>query len=108
MYHCLRAPGNDAPDSAFPRPIDLLQRLAHAKLPIRIIDHGAIETLRILKLAGTIKAAIPEAGRLPGGLAQGQTPFAATVDEITRMGRDLLARFAPSLPARNPAPAQYF
>jgi hypothetical protein len=79
---------------SFPRPIDLLRRLASTRLPIHIADHGEIETLRILKLGGSIKAVIPESPRLPGGLhpSQGQAP--ATVDEITKLGRILLERFA--------------
>lgn len=84
----------------FPRPIDLLQRLANTRLPIRIADHGEIETLRILKLSGSIKAAIPDAARLPGGLQRGHAQSPATVDEITRLGRILLDRFASRSPGR--------
>ncbi|MDR6536286.1 hypothetical protein [Variovorax soli] len=84
----------------FPRPIDLLQRLANTRLPIRIVDHSEIETLRILKLSGSIKAAIPDAGRPPGGLQRAQAQSPATVDEITRLGRILLERFASRSPGR--------
>ena len=77
----------------FPRPIDLLQRLANTRLPIRIVDHGEIETLRILTLSGSIKAAIPDAAQPPGGLLRSHAQSPATVDEITRLGRILLDRF---------------
>jgi hypothetical protein len=90
----------------FPQPIDLLHRLANARLPIRIVDDGDIETLRILKLAGSIKAAIPEATRLPGGLNQPHRQLPATVDEITTIGRSLLYRFANRRPLA-PAYAQF-
>jgi hypothetical protein len=84
---------------AFPRPIDLLQRLADTRLPTHIVDHGEIETLRILKLSGSIKAAIPDAARLQGGLQRyAQSP--ATVDEITILGRILLDRFPGAAPRR--------
>lgn len=85
---------NESPYGAFPQPTDLLHRLASARLPIRIVDDGDIETLRILKLAGSIKAATPEAMRLPGGLNLPQRQLPATADEITRIGRSLLSRFA--------------
>jgi hypothetical protein len=94
MIESNRTPTNESPHGAFPQPIDLLCRLANARLPIRIVDDGDIETLRILKLAGSIKAAIPEATRLPGGLNQSHRQLPATVDEITTIGRSLLYRFA--------------
>jgi hypothetical protein len=94
MTESNRTPANESPHEAFPQPIDLLRRLASARLPIRVVDNGDIETLRILKLAGSIKAAIPEATRLPGGLNQPHRQLPATVDEITRIGRSLLSRFA--------------
>ncbi|MGJ7498297.1 hypothetical protein ACSFA8_24975 [Variovorax sp. RT4R15] len=87
----------------FPRPIDLLQRLANTRLPIRIVDHGEIETLRILKLSGSIKAAIPDAARPPGGLLRSHAQSPATVDEITRLGRILLDRFPSRAPGRTSA-----
>ncbi|PSL84417.1 hypothetical protein C7T35_11710 [Variovorax sp. WS11] len=58
------------------------------------MDHAEIETLRILKLGGSIKAAIPDATRIPGGLAPSQGQVPATVDEITGVGRSLLDVFA--------------
>jgi hypothetical protein len=76
-------------------PIDLLHRLARAKLPIRVYDFGEIEILRVLKLGGTIKAAIPEMPSLPGCLGAAQRQLPATVAEITSIGRFLLERFAP-------------
>ncbi|WP_162586216.1 hypothetical protein [Variovorax sp. RA8] len=78
----------------------MLQRLANTKLPIRVVDDGDIETLRILKLAGSIKAAIPEAAHSPGDLHRGQRQLPATVDEITRLGRAMLERFARPCPGR--------
>lgn len=78
------------------RPIDLLHRLARTKLPIRVDDCGEIEILRVLKLGGTIKAAIPETRTQPGGLDTAQRQPPAIVAEITSIGRILLERFAPN------------
>jgi hypothetical protein len=78
----------------YPQPIELLRRLANARLPVHVVDHAEIETLRILKLGGSIKAAIPDAARVPGGLDSSHGQLPATVDEITRVGRSLLDLFA--------------
>ncbi|WP_162579770.1 hypothetical protein [Variovorax sp. PBS-H4] len=94
------APRNEAPNGAFPQPLELLRRLANTSLPIHVVDHGEIETLRILKLAGSIKAAIPEAAHPPGGLHRSPRQLPAKVDEITRLGRKLLERFAAPSPER--------
>ncbi|MGK6307332.1 hypothetical protein [Variovorax sp. DT-64] len=94
------ATGNEAPHGAFPQPLELLYRLANTRLPIRVVDDGEIETLRILKLAGSIKAAIPEAMHPAGGLHRSQRQLPATVDEITRLGRTMLERFARPSPRR--------
>jgi hypothetical protein len=88
------APRNETPHGSFPQPLELLQRLANTRLPIHVVDHGEIETLRILKLAGSIKAAIPEAAHPAGGLQRSQRQLPAKVDEITRLGRTMLERFA--------------
>ena len=82
------------PREQFLKPIDLLRRLANARLPTYIADVREIEALRILKLGGSIKAAIPEALGLPGGLAQGRSLEPATVAEITHLGRRMLELFA--------------
>ncbi|MBT2323939.1 hypothetical protein J7E62_16455 [Variovorax paradoxus] len=100
MYMSHKTAGTEAPHGSFPRPIDLLQRLADTRLPIRLADQGDIETLRILKLGGCIKAAIPEPARLPGGLDRSPGQSRATVDEITKLGRSLLALFAKPSTAR--------
>jgi hypothetical protein len=93
-----KTPWSESLRESFPQPVDLLRRLASARLPLRIVDDGEIETLRILKLGGLIKAAIPDAARLPGGLDQSRGQPPATVDEITRIGRILLDRFAATRP----------
>jgi len=91
------------PREPFLKPIDLLRRLAAARLPIHTADLREIEALRILKLGGSIKAAIPEAPRLPGGLDPGRSPEPATVAEITHLGRRMLELFARGgCPARSP------
>ena len=92
--------GSECLPGSLPPPVDLLRRLANARLPIRIADHREIETLRILKLGGCIKAAIPDAARLPGGLGPSNRQAPATVGEITRLGRILLDGFA-----KRPVPA---
>jgi hypothetical protein len=94
------APRNETPHGSFPQPLELLQRLANTRLPIHVVDHGEIETLRILKLAGSIKAAIPEAAHPAGGLQRSQRQLPAKVDEITRLGRTMLERFARPSPGR--------
>lgn len=83
----------------FPRrspsqPIELLRQLAGARLPLHIDDHADIETLRILKMGGTIKAAIPDAAWVLGCLDQSQRQAHATVNEITGVGRRMLHLFA--------------
>lgn len=85
---------DECPRGSFPAPLDLLRRLANSRLPIHIVDDTEIEILRILKLGGSIKAAIPDAARLPGGLDQARRKMPATVDEITRLGRSMLDLFA--------------
>ena len=95
--------GTACPREPFLKPIDLLRRLANARLPIHTADLREIEALRILKLGGSIKAAIPEAARLPGGLDQGRSQEPATVAEITHLGRRMLELFARSgCPTRPP------
>lgn len=84
----------ECPPRSPSQPIELLLRVAGARLPLRIDDHADIETLRILKLGGTIKAAIPDEVRVPGGLNQSHRQLHATVDEITRVGRRMLDLFA--------------
>lgn len=97
MNHSYRTPSG-----SYPQPIELLRRLANARLPVHVVDHAEIETLRILKLGGSIKAAIPDAARVPGGLDSSYGQLPATVDEITRVGRSLLDLFASR---RTPTPS---
>jgi hypothetical protein len=86
-------PRSECLHGSFPQPLDLLRRLSNTRLPIHIVDYDEIETLRILKLGGSIKAVIPDAARLPGGLDQAREQPPAIVDEIKRLGRILLDRF---------------
>lgn len=87
----------DAIDASLPQPIDLLHRLAHMPLPARVEDQAEIETLCILELSGSVKATIPAATKVPGGL--GQTRRApARVHEVTRLGLRMLRHFVPREP----------
>jgi hypothetical protein len=92
-----------SPREPFLNPIDLLRRLANVRLPIRTADLCEIEVLRILKLSGAIKAAIPMAERLPGGLDH-REPEPAIVHEITHLGQRMLDLFTRSRLPASPRP----
>ncbi len=71
-------------------PIHLLSRLARQSLPAIVENGGDIDAVRILVLAGHVKALVPAPTRQPFGPTV-QPP--ATVTEITRLGRLMLQRF---------------
>ena len=85
---------DDAIGASLPQPIDLLRRLADTPLPARVVDQAEIEALCILELSGSVKAAIPAATGVPGGLGQARRA-PARVDEVTRLGLRMLRYFVP-------------
>ncbi len=67
----------------------LLHRLAAQELPIAVSSGAQVDALRILSLAGHVKAAIPKPVRTLDGYEQPP----AVVNEITSLGRSMLKRF---------------
>jgi len=69
--------------------IKLLHRLAREKLPIHVTAGEDVDQLRVLHLAGHVKARIP----LPVRTLSGYDQPPALVEAITRIGRAMLDRF---------------
>ena len=67
----------------------LLHRLAAEELPVAVAGGAEIDALRVLSMAGHVKATIPKPLRTLDGYAQPP----ATVNEITSLGRTMLKRF---------------
>lgn len=67
----------------------LLKRLSDQQLPAVLDDDADLEDLVVLALAGQVKANIPE----PIRTLYGHERPPATVLEITRLGRQVLAMF---------------
>ncbi|MEJ7685916.1 MAG: hypothetical protein WKG52_02315 [Variovorax sp.] len=67
----------------------MLHRLAEQDLPIAVSNGADVDTLRILSMAGHIKATIPKPIRTLDGY--GQPP--AMVTAITPVGRSMMLRF---------------
>jgi hypothetical protein len=67
----------------------LLHRLAAQELPVAVSSGAQVDALRILSLAGHVKATIPKPVRTLDGYEQP----AAIVTEITSLGRSMLKRF---------------
>lgn len=78
-------------------PISLLHRLAEHDLPIAVNTGADVDALRVLTLAGHVKAMIPRPVRTMDGYEQPP----ATVTAITPLGRSMMKRFprAPALRA---------
>lgn len=70
-------------------PITLLHRLAEHDLPIAVNNGGDVDALRVLSLAGHVKATIPKPVRTLDGYDQPP----ATVTAITSLGRSMMRRF---------------
>jgi hypothetical protein len=67
----------------------LLHRLAAQELPVAVSGGELVDAVRVLSLAGHVKASIPKPLRTLDGYEQPP----AVVTEITRLGRDMLRRF---------------
>lgn len=67
----------------------LLHRLAAQELPVAVTAGAEVDAVRVLSMAGHIKAMIPKPLRTLDGYIQPP----ATVNEITSLGRTMLKRF---------------
>ncbi|RYF80903.1 MAG: hypothetical protein EOO29_12290 [Comamonadaceae bacterium] len=72
-------------------PMELLHRLAHESLPVSVTEGEDVDSVRLLILAGHVRADIPRPVRTLDG--HHQPP--ATVTAITTLGRQMLRRFPP-------------
>lgn len=70
-------------------PLALLHRLAAQRLPIAVSGGRDVDSLRVLRMAGHVKADIPKPVRTLDGYDQPP----ATVEAITALGRSMLRRF---------------
>ncbi|MDM0047245.1 hypothetical protein QTH91_22320 [Variovorax dokdonensis] len=69
--------------------LTLLQKLSMAELPVAVTDGSDVDGLRILKMAGHVRAEIPSPVRTLTGYMQ---PPALAI-AITALGRQMLERF---------------
>jgi hypothetical protein len=69
--------------------MNLLHRLAVQELPIAVVGGAQVDALRVLNLAGHVKAQIPKPVRTIDGYEQPP----AMVNEITSLGRSMIKRF---------------
>ena len=67
----------------------LLHRLAAQELPVAVTTGAQVDAVRVLSLAGHVKATIPKPVRTLDGYEQPP----AVVNEITSLGRSMLKRF---------------
>ena len=81
-------------------PMDLLEELADAQLPVRVSDPLAIDKLRILQAAGYLLSDVPERWHS----SDGERPAVAVLG-ITPLGQKALRYFAPHGPPRGGAEA---
>jgi hypothetical protein len=70
----------------------LLHQLAQAKLPVNLFSGEDVDSLRVLQLAGHVRATIP----LPVRTLSGYDQPPATVVAITPLGFQMLRRFPQS------------
>jgi hypothetical protein len=67
----------------------LLHRLAAQELPVAVTTGAQVDAVRVLSLAGHVRASIPKPIRTLEGYEQPP----AVVNEITSLGRSMLRRF---------------
>ena len=67
----------------------LLHRLAAQELPVAVTSGAQVDAVRVLSLAGHVRASIPKPIRTLEGYEQPP----AVVNEITSLGRSMLRRF---------------
>lgn len=71
----------------------LLHQLANARLPVSLFSGVEVDQLRVLQLAGHVKATIP----LPVRTLSGYDQPPATVEAVTALGLRMLRRFPMAL-----------
>ncbi|WP_220811826.1 hypothetical protein [Variovorax sp. UMC13] len=69
--------------------LHLLHQLAQSRLPVTVFPGKDVDGLRVLQLAGHIKATIP----LPVRTLSGHDQPPATVTAVTPLGRQMVKRF---------------
>lgn len=69
--------------------LTLLHQLAQASLPVNLFSGEQVDCLRVLHLAGHVKATIP----LPVRTLYGYDQPPATVEAVTPLGLRMLRRF---------------
>lgn len=69
--------------------LTLLHQLAQASLPVNLFSGEEVDRLRVLRLAGHVKATIP----LPVRTLYGYDQPPATVEAVTPLGLRMLRRF---------------
>ncbi len=67
----------------------LLHRIAAQSLPVAVTGGAQVDAVRVLSMAGHVKAVIPKPVRTLDGYEQPP----ATVTEITPLGKSMLRRF---------------
>lgn len=67
----------------------LLHRLAAEELPVAVAGGADVDAVRVLSMAGHVRATIPKPLRTLDGYQQPP----AMVNEITSLGRTMLKRF---------------
>ncbi|MEJ8820940.1 hypothetical protein WKW80_02670 [Variovorax humicola] len=70
-------------------PINLLHRLSEQDLPVAVTRGKDVDSVRVLALAGHIKATVPKPVRTLDGYDQPP----AVVASITSLGRSMIKRF---------------
>jgi len=80
----------------------LLHQLAQAQLPVNLFSGEEVDRLRVLQLAGHVKAVIP----LPVRTLQGYDQPPATVQAVTPLGQRMIRRFPSPGAQRAVAPAK--
>ncbi|MET0542516.1 MAG: hypothetical protein ABWZ88_12240 [Variovorax sp.] len=70
-------------------PLNLLHRLSEQQLPVAVTHGRDVDAVRVLTLAGHIKATIPKPVRTLDGYDQPP----AVVASITSLGRSMIKRF---------------
>ncbi|HYP86126.1 hypothetical protein [Variovorax sp.] len=79
--------------------LSLLQKLSTVELPVALTEGSDVDGLRILKMAGHVRAEIPPPVRTLTGYQQPP----ALVMAITSLGRQMLERFPQMLSMRRGA-----
>ena len=82
--------------------LTLLHQLAQAQLPVNLFSGEEVDRLRVLQLAGHVKAVIP----LPVRTLQGYDQPPATVQAVTPLGQRMIRRFPSPGAQRAVAPAK--